>query len=76
MNASNATLFLRHKDGATKTLRGARLAKLLSELKAGRGMPEIMLLIDAGYQETLGGLDVSSLEYDPLKAEVDGKFKA
>lgn len=53
------TLYLRHVDGATHALRGRRLARLLRELKAGRGGPELLALQLAGYSETLGGVDLT-----------------
>lgn len=67
--ATSKTLYLRHRDGATHALRGAKLAKLLRELKAGRGGPEVTALVASGYVETLGGLDLSSLEFDPVDKE-------
>lgn len=76
MNVSNRdkTLFIRHRDGGTHALRGKRLAKLLRELHAGRGMPELMQLIDAGYTETLSGTDLSADNLAAaLQDEADGK---
>lgn len=69
------TIFLRHESGATHAFGGRRLAKLLSELKANRGMHEIMKLIEAGYHETLGGTDLSAENlYEMLSAEAAGNF--
>lgn len=70
------TLFLRHESGATHALRGKRLAKLLSELDAGRGMQEICTLQLNGYSETLGGTCLSDdcpEFYQKLQDEADGK---
>jgi hypothetical protein len=53
---------------------GRKLAKLLRELKAGRGMPEIVNLQMNGYTETLGGLDIASLTYEDLAREAAGNF--
>lgn len=75
MGNRNKTIYLRHSGGGTHALRGKNLAKLLSELKAGRGMPEIMKLIESGYSETLGGIDLSGENlYQPLQDEADGKL--
>lgn len=75
MGNRDKTLFLRHESGATHALRGKRLAKLLSELKAGRGMPEIMQLMESGYSETMTGVSLSGDAdlYKDLQAEADGK---
>ena len=74
MGNRDKTLFLRHESGATHALRGKRLARLLSELQHGRGMPELMQLIEAGYQTTLGDVDLSGEDlYGPLQDEADGK---
>lgn len=70
----NVSVFLRNSSGATELFEGRRLAKLLSELKAGRGGAECAALVDAGYTETLGGLSVDSLDYESLQAEVSGRF--
>ena len=70
------TLFLRHESGATHALRGKRIAKLLSELKAGRGMHEILELQASGYTETLGGTSVDSLTYEEVFGEASGQVKA
>ncbi len=68
-------LFLRHESGATHSFGGKRLAKLLSELKANRGMPEIMKLLEAGYSETLGGICLSGESlYEDLSKEAGGNF--
>lgn len=72
MSNANKTLFLRHDSGATHALRGRRLAKLLRELKAGRGMAEILQLQANGYTETLGGLLVDSLTYEATAHEAQG----
>ncbi len=69
------TLFLRHESGATHAFGGKRLAKLLRELKAGRGGPEVTALIMSGYAETLGGIDLSSEDlFAALDAEASGRF--
>ena len=74
MGNRDKTIFLRHAEGGTHALRGKKLAKLLSELKAGRGGPEILALIENGYSETLGGVDLSGENlYQPLQDEADGK---
>ena len=77
MGNRDKTIFLRHEDGGTHALRGKRLAKLLSELKADRGMHEIMELINSGYSETLGGVSLSGDKdlYRDLQAEADGKVQ-
>jgi hypothetical protein len=77
MNNRDKTLFVRHESGATHALRGKKLAKLLSELKADRGMAEIMQLKYAGYHETLGGTDLSGENLlQLLQDEADGKMPA
>lgn len=48
------TLYIKHESGALHTLTGRRLARLLSELKAGRGGAEISSLLEDGY---IGFLD-------------------
>jgi hypothetical protein len=68
------SIFLRHESGSTNIFGGRKLAKLLSELKAGRGMAEIVQLQMNGYTETLGGLDISSLTYEDLVREASGNF--
>ncbi len=68
------TIFLRHEYGATHAFGGKRLAKLLSELKANRGGPEILQLIENGYQETLGGIVLDSANYESLNLEASGNF--
>ncbi len=69
------TIFLRHESGATHAFGGRRLAKLLRELKANRGMPEIMQLLEAGYTETLGGICLSGENlYEDLTKEAGGNF--
>jgi len=68
------TVYLRHASGATHAFGGKRLAKLLSELKASRGGSEITKLVENGYHETLGGLDLSSIDYGSLNAEASGNF--
>jgi hypothetical protein len=74
MGNRDKTLFLRHSSGATHAFRGKRLAKLLRELKAGRGMPELMQLIENGYSTTMCGVDLTGENlYQPLQDEADGK---
>ena len=73
-SAAHKAVFLKNVSGATVLFEGKRLAKLLSELKAGRGGTECAALVDAGYTETLGGLSVDSLDYESLSAEVAGRF--
>jgi hypothetical protein len=68
------TVYLRHESGAMHALQGRRLAKLLAELKAGRGGPEITTLVASGYSETMAGNCVDSLTYDSLLAESRGVF--
>jgi hypothetical protein len=65
-------VYLRHEDGATHALRGKRLAKLLAELKAGRGQHEICQLQAGGYTETLGGWEICGLTFEVLDAEARG----
>lgn len=70
------TVYLRHSSGSNDALRGKRLARLLSELKAGRGGPEVLALQEAGYEGTMGGLDLSDENLaEKLQAEADGKFE-
>lgn len=68
------TLFLRHSSGATHAFSGRRLAKLLSELKADRGGPEVLELVTAGYAETLGGQGLEEATWSALEAEASGRF--
>ncbi len=72
---SNVTLFLIHTSGANHLLKGKRLIKLLKELNAGRGMPELSALVASGYNETMGGNCVDSLDFDLAFAEATGNFK-
>ena len=75
MSNRDKTLFLCRKEGGTHALRGKRLAKLLRELKEGRGMPELAKLVEAGYQDTLGGIDLTGEDlYQPLQDEANGKM--
>lgn len=71
MAAVNGCLFIHHHSGANHALRGKRFAKLLSEIKAGRGGPEVLALVESGYEGFLGkdgdiwsfeGLTVAILE--------------
>lgn len=76
MRSKNAdkTIFLRHESGATHALRGRQLVRLLRELKEGRGMPELVRLIESGYTETLGGVDLGGENLaEALQAEADGR---
>jgi len=57
-------IFIRHSSGATHALGGKRLAKLLSELKAGRGQVEMCRLQENGYMETMSGHCISDLTYE------------
>lgn len=69
------TLFIRHESGATHAFAGKRLAKLLRELQAGRGGPEVCRLIESGYTETLGGIDLAADNLcEALTAEASGNF--
>ena len=69
------TLYLRHDSGATHALSGKRLTKLLRELKAGRGQPEMTQLVVAGYSETLHGTCIDSLDYETVAREAGGNFE-
>lgn len=69
MSNPTKTVFIRHSSGATHALSGRRLAKLLSELRVGRGQAELTALVMNGYSETLCGRDISSLEYETLLDE-------
>lgn len=74
MGNRSKTIFLRHNSGGTHALRGKKLAKLLSELKAGRGQVEICALLENGYEETLGGVAIDGENYQQLQDEADGKL--
>jgi hypothetical protein len=52
--AVNGCLFIHHHSGANHALRGKRFAKLLSELKVNRGGPEVLALVENGYEGFLG----------------------
>lgn len=71
---ASKTVYLRHESGRNDALSGKRLAKLLRELKEGRGATEVTALVAAGYESTMGGLDVASLEFEALYAEASGRF--
>jgi hypothetical protein len=70
----NKVVYLLHESGANHAFGGRRLAKLLAELKAGRGGPEVTRLVENGYSATMGGLDLSALDYEALSAEASGIF--
>lgn len=69
-----AALFLIHRDGANHLFGGRRCAKLLRELKAGRGGPEITALVEAGYTETMGGTSLDDATYEALAREAAGRM--
>lgn len=58
------TLYLRHRDGATHQLSGARLKKLRKEILAGRGGPEITALVP-DYEGFMGN-DGDTYDFDGL----------
>ena len=67
------TIYLRSSSGATHALSGRRLKKLLAELKAGRGGPELTAMVMNGYDEFFtvnknGSIDgtVDSMTYELL----------
>ena len=66
-----ATLFLRHRSGATHKMGARGLAKLKQELAAGRGGPEVTSLVANGYTGFLGpdgeDWDLSALTADVIK---------
>jgi hypothetical protein len=70
-----SALYFRHKSGSTHVLSGRRLARLLRELKAGSGQPQMLLLKASGYTETLGGTCVDSLTYELAHAEACGQVE-
>lgn len=73
-NLQNRTVYLRHSSGATHAFSNRKLAKLLKELQAGRGQPEMVALLEAGYTETLGGCEITDLTFETLYAEACGQF--
>lgn len=73
---TDKSLFLKHQSGANHIFRGRRLTKLLSELKAGRGGPEITALVLSGYSETMGGISLDDASFESLDRESRGDFSA
>ena len=73
--AKELTLFLIHESGRNDALRGRRLMKIIRELEAHRGGPEITALVESGYHETMGGQSVDSLTAESIRAEAEGRFE-
>ena len=61
----DTALYLRHSNGATHTLSGARLKKLRKEILAGRGGAEVTALVESGYSGFLG-LDGNDTDFEAL----------
>ena len=72
--AVNGCLFLHHRDGANHALRGKRFAKLLSELKAGRGGKECTDMVLSGYEGFLGE-DGNIWDFEALTVEIMEKYR-
>jgi hypothetical protein len=72
--AVNGCLFIHHHSGANHALRGKRFAKLLSEIKAGRGGPEVTDLVLSGYEGFLGP-DGNIWDFEALTAEILEKHR-
>lgn len=64
---AETTLYIKHKDGATHQLSGKRYAKLKREILAGRGGPEVVSLVMAGYEGFLG-TDGEIWDFESLNA--------
>lgn len=47
-------LFIKHESGAMHALSARKVAKLSREVLADRGQPEIVALVEAGYEGFLG----------------------
>ena len=63
-----ATLYLRHKSGATHALSGTRARKLRNELAEDRAGPEITALTLAGYDGFMGP-DGETWDFEGLRPE-------
>jgi hypothetical protein len=78
MGNRDKTIFLirdQEQGGGTHAYRGAKLAKLLKQLKNNEpaGFETLVKLIENGYEETLGGVNLSDEGVaDKLQAEADG----
>lgn len=72
--AVNGCLFIHHHSGANHALRGKRFAKLLSEIKAGRGGPETLMLVESGYEGFLGE-NGDIWDFEMLTAEILEKHR-
>ena len=72
--ASNA-IYLRHESGANHEFGGRRAAKLIKELKAGRGGPECLTLEMSGYLGFVGTRngEVGVWSFEDITAEDFGK---
>lgn len=65
--ATETTIYLKHKEGATHRYSGKRLAKLRREILAGRGGVEVTGLVMAGYCGFLGD-DGEVWDFEALEA--------
>jgi hypothetical protein len=72
---STRTVYLKHESGAMHALTGRPLAKLLADMKADRGQPGLVRLIESGYRETMGDQSIDALTYESLLAEAEGRFE-
>jgi len=59
---SPSTIYLKHRDGGTHALSGRKLAKLAKAVKNNTAQPEIVALVEAGYEDWFTGTMEGGIE--------------